>query len=122
MNADCNGTFERMDYVIAAAPRPSLPVVGTTARFPIHRIYCVGRNYLAHVREMGFDEKTPPFFFTKANDMLVEDGATIPYPPLTNNFHHEVELVVAIGKTRREYSGCSGRARSRLRLRQWAST
>lgn len=87
-----------MDYVIAAAPRPSLPVVGTQARFPVHRIYCVGRNYLAHVRELGYDEKTPPFFFSKASDMIVEDGVAIPYPPLTNNFHHEVELVVAIGK------------------------
>jgi fumarylpyruvate hydrolase len=87
-----------MDYVVQAAPRPSLPVVGTPARFPVHRIYCVGRNYLAHVRELGYDEKTPPFFFAKANDMIVEDGATIPYPPLTDNYHHEVELVVAIGR------------------------
>ncbi len=86
-----------MDYVVPSYPLPSLPVVGTQARFPIHRIYCVGRNYLAHVREFGNDEKSPPFFFTKANDMIVEDGAVIPYPPLTNNYHHEVELVVAIG-------------------------
>jgi fumarylpyruvate hydrolase len=58
----------------------------------------VGRNYLAHVREFGNDEKNPPFFFAKASDMIVEDGSKIPYPPLTNNYHHEVELVVAIGK------------------------
>ena len=87
-----------MDYVVPAAPQPSLPVSGTAARFPVRRIYCVGRNYLAHVREMGHDEKSPPFFFAKASDMIVEDGATVEYPPLTNNYHHEVELVVAIGK------------------------
>ena len=61
-----------MDYVIPAAPQPSLAVAGTTARFPVHRIYCVGRNYLAHVREFGNDEKSPPFFFAKASDMIVE--------------------------------------------------
>jgi fumarylpyruvate hydrolase len=87
-----------MDYVVAAVGRPSLPVIGTSARFPVHRIYCVGRNYLAHVREFGNDEKSPPFFFAKANDMVVEDGSTVPYPPLTANYHHEVELVAAIGK------------------------
>jgi fumarylpyruvate hydrolase len=58
----------------------------------------VGRNYLAHVREFGNDEKNPPFFFAKAPDMVVEDGSSVPYPPLTNNYHHEVELVAAIGK------------------------
>src|SRR5579863_1836415 len=88
-----------MDYVVPAAPRPSLPVVGTQARFPVHRLYCVGRNYLAHVREFGNDEKNPPFFFAKAGDMIVEGGSAIPYPPLTNNYHHEVELVVAVGKS-----------------------
>ena len=87
-----------MDYVVPAAPQPSLPVSGTAARFPVRRIYCVGRNYLAHVREMGHDEKSPPFFFAKASDMIVEDGGTVEYPPLTSNYHHEVELVVAIGK------------------------
>ncbi len=88
-----------MDYVVPAALQPSLPVTGTPARFPVRRIYCVGRNYLAHVREMGHDEKSPPFFFAKASDMIVEDGATVAYPPLTSNYHHEVELVVAIGKS-----------------------
>ena len=87
-----------MDYVVPAAPQPSLAVAGNPARFPVHRIYCVGRNYLAHVREFGGDEKNPPFFFAKANDMIVEDGSSVPYPPLTNNYHHEVELVAAIGK------------------------
>jgi fumarylpyruvate hydrolase len=87
-----------MDYVVATTPQPSLAVVGTEARFPVHRIYCVGRNYLAHVREFGNDEKAPPFFFAKASDMIVEDRSTVPYPPLTGNYHHEVELVAAIGK------------------------
>jgi fumarylpyruvate hydrolase len=86
-----------MDYVVPAAPQPSIAVVGTHARFPVRRIYCVGRNYLAHVREFGNDEKAPPFFFAKANSMIVEDGSTIQYPPLTGNYHHEVELVAAIG-------------------------
>jgi fumarylpyruvate hydrolase len=87
-----------MDYVVPAAPQPSVTVVGTPARFPVRRIYCVGRNYLAHVREFGNDEKAPPFFFAKANSMIVEDSSTIQYPPLTANYHHEVELVAAIGK------------------------
>lgn len=87
-----------MDYVVSAPPQPSLAVIGTQARFPVHRIYCVGRNYLAHVREFGNDEKSPPFFFAKASDMIVADGSTVPYPPLTSNYHHEVELVAAIGK------------------------
>lgn len=87
-----------MDYVFAPAAQPSLPVMGLQARFPVHRIYCVGRNYLAHIRELGNDEKNPPFFFAKAPDMIVENGAIVPYPPLTGNFHHEVELVVAISK------------------------
>jgi fumarylpyruvate hydrolase len=87
-----------MDYVVPPDPQPSLAVIGTPARFPVRRIYCVGRNYLAHVREMGNDEKAPPFFFAKANSMIVEDGSSIPYPPMTSNYHHEVELVAAIGK------------------------
>jgi fumarylpyruvate hydrolase len=87
-----------MDFAVPAPPQPSLAVTGTHSRFPVHRIYCVGRNYLAHVREFGNDEKAPPLFFAKANDMIVENDSTIPYPPLTANYHHEVELVVAIGK------------------------
>ena len=62
----------------------------------MRRIWCVGRNYLEHIREMGNDERAPPFFFAKHADMLVPDGATIPYPPLTKDLHHEVELIVAM--------------------------
>jgi len=77
-------------------PVPSLPVVGRKERFPIRRIYCVGRNYLAHIRELNHDEREPPFFFAKQRDMLVQNGETIRYPSLTHNFHHELELVVAM--------------------------
>lgn len=85
-------------YVIPAPVPPSLPVSGTAARFPVRRIFCVGRNYAEHAREMGHDpDAEPPFFFTKPADALVESGATIPYPPATADLHHEAELVVAIG-------------------------
>src|ERR1700676_5160126 len=71
--------------VIPALAVTSLPVTGMNGRFPVRRIYCVGRNYLAHIRELEHDEHEPPFFFAKASDMLVQNGATISYPPLTNN-------------------------------------
>ncbi len=76
----------------------SVAVFGSDARFPVRRIFCVGRNYAAHARELGNDERDPPFFFTKPADAVVDSGATIPYPPLTQNLHHEIELVAAIGK------------------------
>lgn len=91
-----------MSYVFPPAPAPSVPVVGTEAQFPVHRIYCVGRNYEEHAKEMGFTGREPPFFFMKPADAIVValPGATaaLPYPPLTANLHHEIELVVAIGK------------------------
>lgn len=78
---------------------PSIPIKGRSERFPVHRIYCVGRNYAAHAREMGADpEREPPFFFSKPADALVENHATVPYPSRTASLHHEIELVVAIGK------------------------
>jgi fumarylpyruvate hydrolase len=74
-------------------------VAGTDLNFPVHRIYCVGRNYSEHTREMGFaPEREPPFFFTKPADAIVENGATIPYALATKNLHHEIELVVAISE------------------------
>jgi len=86
-----------MSYVLNVAPVPSVPVKDNDGRFPVRRIFCVGRNYAEHAREMGFDpDREPPFFFTKPGDAIVMDGAKIPYPPLTNNFHYEIELVVAI--------------------------
>lgn len=85
--------------VFPAMPTVTLPVMGRVERFPIRRIFCVGRNYAEHAREMGADpEKEPPFFFTKPADAVVESGSAIPYPPATANLHHEGELVVAIGK------------------------
>lgn len=78
---------------------PSVPVVGADRRFPVGRIFCVGRNYEAHAREMGGDPtREAPFFFTKFPQAIVESGASIPYPPVTRSFHHEGELVVAVGK------------------------
>ena len=90
-----------MNFVITPNERVSVPVVGSVDRFPVNRIYCVGRNYEEHAKEMGFTGREPPFFFLKPTDAVVavEAGTTgtIPYPPLTNNLHHEIELVVAIG-------------------------
>ena len=90
-----------MSFVVQAAPVVSVPVVGTHARFPVHRIYCVGRNYEEHAKEMGFTGREPPFFFLKPADAIVVvpagETASMPYPSLTKNLHHEIELVVAIG-------------------------
>lgn len=83
-------------YVVPATARPSLPVAGSHARFPVRRIYCVGRNYLEHIRELGNDEKQPPIFFTKPADTIVQDGSTIAYASVTQNFHYELELAVAL--------------------------
>jgi fumarylpyruvate hydrolase len=86
-----------MNYVLAPAAIPSVDVVGTADRFAVHRIYCVGRNYADHVREMGSDPKRDaPVFFSKPADAVVANGAPVPYPPQTHNLHHEIELVVAI--------------------------
>lgn len=91
-----------MSFVFEPMPVVSLPVVGQAERFPVHRIYCVGRNYEEHAKEMGFTGREPPFFFLKPNDSLVVVDAgqtgTMAYPSLTHNLHHEVELVVAIGQ------------------------
>jgi fumarylpyruvate hydrolase len=83
-------------YVIPPAPQAVLAVKGSDKFFPVRRIWCVGRNYIEHIREMGQDERAPPFFFAKPADAIVPDGATVPYPPLTKDMHHEVELVVAL--------------------------
>ncbi|MBA4789163.1 MAG: fumarylacetoacetate hydrolase family protein [Rhizobiales bacterium] len=84
-------------YVIAAPQIPTLPVEGTDALFPVHRIYCVGRNFADHAIEMGHDpSREPPFFFQKNPDNLVLSGATIPYPKRTSDVHHEIEMVVAL--------------------------
>ena len=90
-----------MSFVITPPAVVSVPVVGTTARFPVNRVYCVGRNYEEHAKEMGFTGREPPFFFLKPADAVVAVNAgetgSIPYPSLTKNLHHEIELVVAVG-------------------------
>ena len=88
-----------MDYVIPAPAIVSLAVEGSSARFPVNRIYCVGRNYAEHAREMGHDpNKEAPFFFMKPSTAIVTDGGDFPYPSLSKDVHHEMEMVVAIGK------------------------
>jgi fumarylpyruvate hydrolase len=84
------------DYVIPAPPQTAISVAGTGKSFPVRRVWCVGRNYLDHIRELGNDERQPPFFFAKHADMVVGDGAKIPFPPLTKDFQHEVEFIVAL--------------------------
>jgi fumarylpyruvate hydrolase len=87
-----------MSYVIAPPPLASLPVRGTDQRFPVRRVYCVGRNYAEHAVEMGHDpDKEAPFFFQKNPDNLV-DGGRFPYPSASSDVHHEIELVVALSK------------------------
>lgn len=90
-----------MTFVFPPTPTVSVPVVGSGAQFPVHRIYCVGRNYAEHAQEMGHTGREPPFFFMKPADaalVVTPDSVTaLPYPSLTGNFHHEIELVVAIG-------------------------
>ena len=87
------------DFVFPPPSTPAVPVRGRTDRFPIRRVFCVGRNYAAHAREMGHaPDAEAPFYFMKAGEHYVASGSTVPYPPGTKNYHHEVEMVVAIGK------------------------
>ena len=110
------GTLARpaaaQNEMLFAHPGSFIPVLGTSQRFQVRRIYCVGRNYAAHSREMGSDpNREPPFFFQKPTDaiQLVPDGVTIdhPYPPVTRNYHYEVELVAAIAKGGRDIPAAS---------------
>lgn len=89
-----------MDFVLPPAPPISLPVTGSDKRFPVGHIYCIGRNYSDHVREMGGDaSRSEPVFFTKPARAIVQSGVDIPYPPNTQNLHYELEWVVAIGES-----------------------
>ncbi len=102
-----------MAYVIPAPPQAVVPVAGSTDLFPVHRNYCVGRNYEEHAKEMGFSGREPPFFFAKPADALlpVADGTGVmPYPPATSNLHHEIELVVAIGRRARNVAAADAPA------------
>ena len=88
-----------MSYAIDFPGVPTLPVAESSKAFPVGRIYCVGRNYAEHAREMGHDpDREPPFFFMKPADAIVQNGATIPFPQMTKDLHHEIEMIVAIGK------------------------
>ena len=95
-----------MGYAIAAPAQAVVPIDASSEVFPVHRIYCVGRNYADHAKEMGFSGREPPFFFTKPADAVlpIAFGATgeMPYPGATSNLHHEIELVVAIGRPGRD--------------------
>lgn len=89
----------RPTLVFAPPTIPTVAVKGTESRFPVNRIFCVGRNYEAHAKEMGLAvDREAPFYFTKSASSIIESGATVPYPAGTSNCHHEIELVVAIGK------------------------
>lgn len=91
------------DFVLPPHEAPSIPVAGTSSRFPVRRIYCVGQNYAAHAREMGQNpDRNPPFFFSKPADAVLSDGRDLPYPPQTGDLHYEAELIVAIGKAGRD--------------------
>jgi len=93
------------EFAIPRPATPSVAVAGTDSRFPVHRIYCIGLNYADHVREFGRDpDQSPPVFFMKPADAVVGNGAPVPYPPATSDFHYEIELVVAIGRSGREIS------------------
>ncbi len=102
-----------MSFVIAAPEQVSLPVVGQSGRFPVRRVYCVGRNYVEHAKEMGFTGREPPFFFFKPTDAVVPvpagETATMQYPPLTKDLHHEIELVACIGTGGRNIKAADAR-------------
>jgi fumarylpyruvate hydrolase len=92
-------SIDHPDLLFSEAPLPTVPVRGTNLRFPVNRIFCVGRNYAAHAKEMGVAvDREAPFYFMKSSSCIVASGSTVPYPPGTNNYHHEMEFVVAIGK------------------------
>lgn len=99
------------NYVFAPPATVSVGVVGESARYPVRRIYCVGRNYAEHAREMGHDpDRELPFFFQKNPDNLVLDNKDFPYPTMTSNLHHEIELVVAIGQGGRDIQAANALA------------
>ncbi|MCW8808457.1 MAG: fumarylacetoacetate hydrolase family protein [Rhodanobacter sp.] len=92
-----------MNHALAPHALPSLPIIGSDQRFPIRRVFCIGRNYAEHAREMGASvDKSAPMFFCKPADAVVSDGADVPYPQATNDLHHEVEMVVALGSAGRD--------------------
>lgn len=100
-----------MNYLIAAPVIPSLPIIGSDQRFPIRRVFCIGRNYAEHAREMGASvDAAAPMFFCKPADAVVSDGDDVPYPQATSDLHHEVEMVVALGAGGRDLTPEQGAA------------
>ncbi|MEM7442343.1 MAG: fumarylacetoacetate hydrolase family protein [Pseudomonadota bacterium] len=98
MTAADSSQQEAVSFAVAPPPIVSVPIEGSEQRFPVRRVYCVGRNYAAHAVEMGHDpDKEPPFFFLKSPDNLVVESDVFPYPSASNDVHHEIELVVALG-------------------------
>jgi fumarylpyruvate hydrolase len=96
-------------FVLELGPPPSVPVVACDQRFPVRRIFCVGRNYAEHAREMGGDpDREPPFFFMKPSTSIVQSGATVAFPVASRDVHHEIEMVVAIGKGGKDISADAG--------------
>jgi len=96
-------------HAVPAASRPTVAVAGSALVFPVRRIFCVGRNYPEHAREMGAsDVRAPPFFFTKPADAVMPSGSAVPYPSRTSDFHHEIELVVALAAEREIYGYAVG--------------
>ncbi|WP_395683997.1 fumarylacetoacetate hydrolase family protein [Dokdonella sp.] len=92
-----------MSFAITAAEIPAIPIAGSDARFPVHRIYCIGRNYAEHAKEMGASvERSQPMFFMKPADAIVTDDADVPYPSATQDLHHEVEMIVALARGGRD--------------------
>src|SRR6185312_1112441 len=101
--ADVPRTAAAMSYVFDAPRVASLPVAGSTLRFPVRRIYCIGRNYADHAKEMGATaDRSQPVFFMKPADAIVSDGADVPYPSATNDLHHEVEMIVGLASGGRD--------------------
>jgi fumarylpyruvate hydrolase len=91
------------EFAVTAAARPTVAVAGSNLRFPVRRIFCVGRNYAEHARELGLtDSRAPPFFFSKPADAVMSAGSAVPYPSRTANLHHEIELLVALGSGGRD--------------------
>jgi fumarylpyruvate hydrolase len=94
-----NETFDSTRYLFAPQPQPIVPIAGDNRVYPVHRIFCVGRNYVEHAKEMGVaPEREAPWYFTKPSTAIVHSGSRVPYPPGTSNYHYEMELVVAIGR------------------------
>ncbi|TAL82544.1 MAG: FAA hydrolase family protein [Rhodanobacter sp.] len=92
-----------MSFVFSPSPVSSLPIIGSELRFPIRRVFCIGRNYAEHAREMGSSvDKSAPMFFCKPADAVIGDGADVPYPQATSDLHHEVEMVLALGRGGRD--------------------